>query len=181
MARRLLLLLVLCLLFTACADDEAAYQRGYEEGLAEGRLEANTLITDAEAKAYELGYRTGLADCPQYDLGFNYPTYQEMLNFVAVDDTDELHGVNCIVFTERFLQNAHEAGWDCFAVILNFIKGGSHVLVGFDTVDKGRIFIEPQTDDEREVEIGRPYELYVCEGQVCYFKKYFIKQVGILK
>jgi len=184
MAKWSLILLGLCLLLASCMGNQASYQQGYEEGAIAGKLEAEanikTRLEESQAIGYDLGYRCGLGEA-HCDFCLNQPSHKQVLAFLDIDDTDELQGVNCIVFTQRLLQNAHEAGWLCYPVILNFTEGGSHVLVAFDTVDKGDVFIEPQTDEEVEVEVGKEYGQYLCEGNICYIEKYFIKQVGIFK
>lgn len=184
MAKWSVVFIGLCLLLASCTGNQSSYQQGYEEGVIAGKLEAEasikTQLEKSQAIGYDLGYRCGLGEA-HCDFCLNQPSHKQVLAFLGADDTDKLQGVNCIVFTQRLLQNAHGAGWLCYPVVLNFAEGGSHVLVAFDTVDKGLVFIEPQTDEQVEVEIGKEYGRYLCEGSFCSFRKYFISQVGIFK
>lgn len=224
MARRLLLVLVLCLLFIACAGNEAAYQHGYQAGLEDGMgtcIVPDIYEPDELEAAWEEGFQKGVkeakADC---NVCLHRPTYQEMLDFLVEDTADLIEG-KCVCMERAAALCAHAAALDIHVIVvfMNFKSGSGHVIVAFDTTDRGLIYIEPARDQEVEVAVGydynknfescsypkiikklgifyhgkivkvlqinsltgKSYKLSVCEGGVCYLKKYFIKQVGILK
>ncbi|MEM2175466.1 MAG: hypothetical protein QXI58_07610, partial [Candidatus Micrarchaeia archaeon] len=55
-------------------------------------------------------------------------------------------------------KNAKNKSFDCHIVELIFKESeGSHVIVAFNTIDRGMIFIEPQNDREVKVGIGVRY------------------------
>jgi len=82
--------------------------------------------------------------------GWKNPTYQEMYEFISLDETD-LH-----VFKERIyeckqycfdvIRNARQQGYRAGYVTLSNPIGDDHAIVCFDTTDKGLVFVEPQLD-----------------------------------
>ena len=89
------------------------------------------------------------------------PTYQEMLEFLAGDKTDENNYVpnvyECRHFATDVCNNAERSGYRCAFVSVSFAEEG-HAIVAFNTVDRGLIFIEPQDDSEVKVEVGKTYD-----------------------
>ena len=91
------------------------------------------------------------------------PTYNEVANFIASDTTDEIPYNNETFDCEHFAQlvnnNAENRGMRCAYVTLYFYDtDGGHAIVGFDTIDKGMVYIEPQSDEWVEnLEVGNDY------------------------
>lgn len=101
-----------------------------------------------------------------YDCKLRDPTYQEMKNFLIYDLTDLnefSEGVffslfsyyDCSNFAKDVKVNAIKKGIRCACVSVRFKERGSgHVVIAFNTIDKGVIFIEPQTDEEIKIAVG---------------------------
>lgn len=87
------------------------------------------------------------------------PTYTEVLKFTASDQTDknsyDENNYTCVNFAYDFKENASNSGYICRLVYVKLREPTeAHLLVCFDTTDSGRIFIEPQTDDEMNLTVG---------------------------
>ena len=129
----------LILLFTAgfsgyTVGDFQGYDRGYDDGVVEGAGSGYTLRN---------------------------PTHNELKSFLTEDKTDSeqyVEGVyTCSDFSADVNNNAEAQGLRAAVVFIDFPSERSHVVVAFETVDKGLIFIEPQFDDEIEVRTGISY------------------------
>jgi hypothetical protein len=103
------------------------------------------------------------------------PTYNEMLQFIADDDTDKTEYIEdeyeCTGFATDLCNRAEEKGIRCAYVSIRFPGGRGHAIVAFNTIDKGLVYIEPQYDDLVEIEIGKPfYQCVVPSGSYTYEK-----------
>ncbi len=130
--------------------EKQGYQKGYKEG-------------------YEFGYSKGINDSAPHKYYLRDPTYSEVINFIMWDETNlkkynpENFEYVCIDFAIDVCKNAHAKNLKCHAVELIFKNAtGAHVIVGFNTIDKGWIFIEPQ--DDREVKVGVGVRYYRDNG-----------------
>lgn|GEM_PF-602776 len=89
------------------------------------------------------------------------PTYRELMKFLKEDTTDEKEYIEgkytCEHFAADLNNNAERRGIRCAFVILHFKSGHAHVIVAFKTIDKGIVYVEPQTDDLVKVGIGVRY------------------------
>ena len=90
------------------------------------------------------------------------PTFLEVSEFIAQDKTDELNYENekftCKDFAQVVNNNAEKKGIRCAYVLLGFVGNVSHGIIGFNTTDKGMVYIEPQTDEWiQNLEIGKDY------------------------
>ena len=95
------------------------------------------------------------------------PTYEEMKDFLKEDKTDNKAWTKneymCCDFSADVIRNAKEKGILVHLVMLTYEDVSErgynlqHCLVAFNTTDRGLIFIEPQTDGERKVEVGKIY------------------------
>ena len=74
------------------------------------------------------------------------PTYQQMLDFVKADKTDELQYTNAFVcsdFAENLKNDAEAVGIKCAWVGCEFTNGGiGHAFNEFKTTDKGTVYID---------------------------------------
>jgi len=138
-------------------DDNAMLQSKNENLESEvGALETQLDATYNEG--YDAGYLQGFNET-----GYNIrdPTYQEVVTFIALDQTDknvyDEDDYTCFHFTADFEKHAFEAEYRCGLVYIEFILG-AHAIVCFNTIDQGLIFVEPQTDEIVEVVIGEYYE-----------------------
>jgi hypothetical protein len=88
------------------------------------------------------------------------PSYQEALDFVSRDGTDERpynREWACAAFAKDFKTSANKAGWICGYVVVYFPDGYSHALNAFNATDRGLVFIEPQSDEVVSLTAGEPY------------------------
>jgi len=118
--------------------DDLGYTGGWNEGYAAGCIQ---------------GAGTG------YTL--RNPTYQEAMDFTATDRTDEHEYqeeiYTCSDFATDFNNNAEENGLRCAYIYIEYTSDLGHSITGFDTVDRGIIFIEPQFDKVVTLEEGMHY------------------------
>lgn len=111
--------------------------------------------------------------------GFGYvlkdPTYQEMKNFIAADRTDskpyDLNKYNCVDFSADVIANAAKQKIRCSYVTIDFTGNTGHAIVAFNTLDRGLIYIEPQHDEEVNLQLGRQYYLSVIPKAGYYYTK----------
>ena len=92
------------------------------------------------------------------------PTYRQMMDFIEKDKTErEQYIVGeyvCEDFAMDVCNNAEEEGIRCAYVTIHYPEESGHAIVAFNTIDKGLIYIEPQTDELVEPRIGKRY--YKC-------------------
>jgi len=121
------------------------YQEGYDKGYQSG---------------LEIGYKEGLAA----GINLRNPTYKELMDFLARDETDLKPHIEdeyvCDDFSAEVNYNAELEGIRAAYVYLSFPGLGRHAIVAFETIDRGLIFIEPQSDREVELVIGEPFPWY---------------------
>lgn len=89
------------------------------------------------------------------------PTYIEVKDFIRQDKTEKIpyddETFICADYASVVNNNAEDIGMRCCYIALNFEEDG-HSLVGFNTIDKGMIFIEPQSDEwVKNLEVGNDY------------------------
>jgi len=132
-------------------------QDGYDKGYVAGRQEG-----------YDEGYDSGRTD--GYDagmeagLGHGYtlrdPTYAEALAFLSQDKTDENEynedSYVCSHFARDVGNNAEQEGLRCALVELRY-SGLGHTIIAFDTIDRGLVYFEPQSDERANPAIGLRY------------------------
>ena len=143
---------------------EDSYDNGYAQAYDVGYQEA---YGEAYDKGYDKGYEIGLATgskegvATRVELG--NPTYKEMKEFLAGDETDSnLYVVDEYVSFDFAveLNNNAEANGIRVAYVAIFAKEWGHGMVAFETIDEGLIFIEPQSDKEVRLVIGESYPWY---------------------
>ena len=129
------------------------YESGYDLGHSIGH---NLGFEDG----YDAGYVEGLEDGVGRGYTVRDPSYDEVVNFMTLDKTDENPYVEdectCNYFAADFKNNAFQLGYKCGYVSISFIDSG-HAIVCFNTTDHGLIFIEPQFDDIVILTIGESY------------------------
>jgi len=143
----------------------AAFNDGYDQSYAQtyelGYQEAHG---EAYDKGYHKGYEISLGSASPAEVGswvgLRNPTYEELKRFLATDKTDSNSFISgeyvCFDFAAELNNNAEANGIRAAYVRLRS-KEWAHAAVAFMTVDRGLIFIEPQSDMEIELVIGRPY------------------------
>jgi len=122
-----------------------AYKKGYEKG-------------------YEIGLETGSKEGVATRVELRNPTHKEMREFLARDKTDSNPFIRgeyvCSDFAAQLNNNAEADGIRAAYVRIRSKKWG-HAVVAFETVDRGLIFIEPQSDREIELVIGKSFPWYL--------------------
>jgi len=92
------------------------------------------------------------------------PTHKEMKEFLASDKTDSNSFISgeyvCSDFAAQVNSNAEASGIRAAYVRIRSKEWG-HAVVAFETVDRGLIFIEPQSDRKVELVIGEPFPWYL--------------------
>lgn len=128
-------------------------------------------LRDSEIQFYET-----------YDLKTS-PTYAEVIEFIDTDRTDMLsytvHDHDCTQFSNTVIRNALDTGLFACVVDISFdtdsdgIVDLGHMIVVFNTVDRGIIYIDPQSDKVVEMHIGMDYwhnGYYVLQYDSCFEK-----------
>ena len=110
----------------------------------------------------EVGYRAALAA----EVTLRDPTYKELRNFLTQNKVNLRTWTPgkyvCVDFAADLNNDAEAAGFRSAYVWLvgGYSSDGSkwgHLLNGFQTLDKGLIFIEPQSDAEADIKVGSYY------------------------
>lgn len=95
------------------------------------------------------------------------PTFQQVKDFLLSDNTSRNTFVEyvyeCRHFASDVNNNADKLGLKCAFVLLEY-KTYQHALVAFETIDRGLIFIEPQTDARVYPTINGMYEKEIIQG-----------------
>ncbi len=139
-------------------------QDGYSEGHSEGYESGET---DGYSSGRQIGYEVGYDEGIEAGLGHDYtikdPTYQEAITFLNQDKTDRNRYNEdiyvCSHFARDVCNNAEDEGIRCAFVELRYPEMG-HTIIAFNTIDKGLIYFEPQTDEGAKPEVGKRY--YQC-------------------
>ena len=159
--------LVMYISFASSTSTETitkAYYSGYEDGYAEMYLVA---YQEAGGEAYNKGYdkwygigMNGLSQAGDPKVKLYNPKYTELQEFLARDQTDSNLFISgeyvCFDFAAA-LNNSAEARSIRAAYVRIRSREWAHAVVAFETVDKGLIFIEPQSDREVRLVVGEPY------------------------
>ncbi len=150
-------------------ETTAAYEDSYDDGYAQTYDVGYQEVFYGEAydkgydKGYEIGLETGSKEGVTTRVELSNPTYKEMREFLARDKTDSNPFVTgeyvCSDFAAQLNNNAEVNGIRAAYVRIRAKKWG-HALVAFETVDRGLIFIEPQSDKELKLVIGEPFPWY---------------------
>jgi len=148
----------------------AAYVDSFDDGFAQtyaiGYQEAYGEAFDkGYDKGYEIGLETGSKEGVARMVELSNPTYEEMREFLAGDKTDSKPYIKGEYVRFHFaveLNNNAEASGIRVAFVRVFSRERGHGMVAFETIDKGLIFIEPQSDREVEpvIGIGEPFPWY---------------------
>jgi len=92
-------------------------------------------------------------------------TYADVMRFLRessvernVYDTDS----PCVCYSCDLQADAANRGIPAAIVVLVFDGHEGHALVGFDTIDKGMVYIDPQADLPVRVEANQLYESLPC-------------------
>jgi len=90
------------------------------------------------------------------------PTYDEVLEFIEEDETDDVEYVEgefeCLEFCMMFRNNAFKKGYISYTVWIDF-EGQTfgHSIIGFNTTDRGMVYLDPQLDYFVDLGVGVDY------------------------
>ena len=147
---------------------EAGYDEGYSSGETNGYSSGKQDgfeegYTSGTAAGYEEGYNEGVEASLERGYTLRDPTYNEVVTFLRKDKTDENKYVDptyvCSHFARDVNNNAEASGFRCAFIEIRYKEGG-HALIAFNTIDKGLVYFESQTDDRANPVIGK--RLYQC-------------------
>jgi len=113
------------------------------------QVEAELEVTQAVLSAIETD-----------QLHLHNPTFDEVLRFLAADITDSKTFIEgeyvCTHFGRDVNDAAETQGIKCAVVWICFPQKG-HTIIGFNTVDKGMVYFEPQSDERVRPAIGKEF------------------------
>lgn len=140
---------------------EDSYDNGYVQTYDVGYQEAYGEAYDkGYAKGYEIGLETGPKEEVATQVELRNPTHKEMWEFLAGDETDSkpyiIGEYVCNDFAAQLDNNAEAAGIRAAYVRIRS-KNWWHAVVAFETLDRGIIFIEPQSDRIVKLVTGDPF------------------------
>ncbi|MFC2034819.1 hypothetical protein ACFLUJ_01700 [Chloroflexota bacterium] len=136
---------------------DRAYTQAYDVGYQE-------IYSGAYDRGYSEGYEIGLGVGPEEEVStrveLRNPTYKELREFLTHDNTDSNLYIPgeyaCFDYTAALNNNAEVNGIRTAYVRIRFGEW-AHALVAFETVDRGLVFVEPQSDKEVRLVVGEPY------------------------
>jgi len=150
-------------------------QDGYDEGYEDGSEEGYALgeqdgydegYNSGKEDGYSEGYDKGKEDVLEYGYTLRDPTYEEAVEFLNRDKTNEneyiedSYGVYvCSHFARDVCNNAEIEGLRCAFVEIRYPMA-AHSIIGFDTIDEGFVYFDPQGDEKVNPVKGKPY--YQC-------------------
>jgi hypothetical protein len=96
--------------------------------------------------------------------GYGYvqqdPSFKEMMSFLQADRTDSKtynrDNYNCVDFSAEVIANAARQKIRCGFINISFPDSG-HAIIVFNTTDRGVIYIEPQSDEEVKLQMGKQF------------------------
>jgi hypothetical protein len=137
------------------AQTQADYQNALTALDTENAL-ANTLQSDFST--LQTSYNSMTAG---YAYVYRDPSWQELKDFLAADTTDANTYIPGVYVCENFSMDvkarAMQQKIHC-AYVHVFLRGEvDHAIVAFYTSDRDLVFIEPQTDEEVDLQVGKHY------------------------
>jgi hypothetical protein len=162
----------------------------YGDGFNAGLKACNRITSDQITRNYNLGFEDGsntaweAIDRKCCDVCIQYPTEEQVMAFLASDNTSEtlyLENVfDCKDFSYEVNRNAWEKGIPCYVTVIDW-EGTkqSHVIVAFPIQGQEELlFIEPQDDNEIiGLEVGQQPMLY--EGGKWLFYEGIVKRIRV--
>lgn len=141
---------------------EAGYSQGYSTSYTQqGETAYNEANIESEFSYNEdtIGNQTIASSSQTIEL--RNPTFDQVRDFISQELTNKnkwaRNNYECRHFATGVCNNARDAGLNCAFVLLCY-ENEQHAIVAFDTIDKGLIYIEPQTDMVVHPEVGGRYD-----------------------
>jgi uncharacterized protein YxeA len=138
----------------------AGYDKGYSAGKDIGYSSGRTYgYNSGKTDSYQEGVQAGLG----YGYTIKDQNYDQALAFIKEDKTDENKYAEptdvCAHFARDVCNNAEKKGIRCAFVEIHH-PDSAHSIVAFNTIDKGLVYFEPQTDTIARPVIGMRF--YQC-------------------
>jgi hypothetical protein len=159
----IILLISVCFTFAGCGDING------QQGINVQAIENILIPTPSQGFNTPLAvisnnqtvFSANITTTDNQTITLRNPTFEEMRAFILKDPTNHHEFIpnkyECRHFATEVDNNAKAAGWRCGFALLCYTQG-QHAVVAFNTIDRGLIFIEPQTDVAIDVTIGGKYQ-----------------------
>jgi len=118
--------------------------------LSDTQAELSAVETELNSTTEEYEQLLQLLETLTAAKGYRNPAYDEAMSFITTDLTDRYtysENFTCRHFAATFNENAESTGFRCAFVYIGFLEGSAHAICAFETVDRGLIYVDPQTDE----------------------------------
>jgi hypothetical protein len=134
----------------------------HDAGLAQDQQIRSQIINNAATQVTaDTANTTDAGNIENSVVAIKNPTFKEVKDFILKDPTNRNQFIpnkyECRHFATDVNNNADKVGIRCAFVLLCY-SDGQHAVVGFDTTDRGMVYIEPQTDAAIEPVVGGYYQ-----------------------
>ena len=151
---------------------DSGYETGYGDGSQDGYLEGYSKgYSQGNTTGIEIGYETGfkegldlgaLGDYEGWGTFVRNPTHDEVLEFIEEDETDDIEYVvdefECLDFCMMFRNNAFKKGYISYTVWIDWEgQTSGHSIIGFNTTDRGMVYLDPMLDYFVDLGVGVDY------------------------
>ncbi len=169
---------------------EDGYTGGYDEGYQDGMDDGNTKgydsgyssgVVDGRQKGYDDGYSegldVGLDDGVIIGVDLRIPSYSEVRTFLRRDRTDrvryDLDDFNCTDYSAAVVNNAAAEGIRAAFVRVSYTDedAANHTIVAFDTIDRGLVYFEPQSDEKVNLTLGKRFYQSIIPSPGYYYER----------
>ena len=169
---------------------EDGYTKGYDKGYQDGMDDGNTKgydsgyssgVVDGRQKGYDDGYSegldAGLDDGVIIGVDLRIPSYNEVRTFLRRDRTDriryDLDDFNCTDYSAAVVNNAAAEGIRAAFVGVFYADedAADHTIVAFDTVDRGLVYFEPQSDEKVNLTLGKRFYQSIVPRRGYYYER----------
>ena len=169
---------------------DEGYTKGYDEGYQDGMDNGNTKgydsgyssgASDGRQKGYADGYSegldVGLDDGVIIGVDLRIPSYNEVRTFLRRDRTDRIRydtdDFNCTDYSAAVVNNAAAEGIRAAFVIVSYADedAARHTIIAFDTVDKGLVYFEPQSDEKVNLTLGKRFYQSIVVSSGYYYER----------
>jgi len=123
-------------------------------------LDTETTLTGTLQSSFDSLHTDYNSATAGYAYAYRDPSHQELETFLLADTTDAntylLGSYVCEDFSFDVKTHAMQQKFRCAFVYLVFV-GENHAIIAFNTTDRGIVYIEPQTDEEVNLQAGKHY------------------------
>lgn len=138
---------------------KVSYSLGYDDAYSQDEAECDK-VQDEDSYNDGLVHSQNLPSISR-SIEIRNPTFKEAMDFIIADRTNRNKWVRnvyeCRHFATDVCNNARDASWNCAFVLLCY-EHRQHVVIAFNTIDRGLIYIDPQNDEILYPEVGNEYQ-----------------------